>query len=355
MELYIYNQSLELQGVIDDFFSLRWRRKYFMPGEFELHCNLSSDNLGLFNIDFIISKRGAVECGIIEDILIEDNSHTGETIVVKGRFLSSILDRRITDDTIIIKDTAKNAMLYYIDKHLINPNNTLRKIPLLQLGNTSNDNSQIQVQATYKSVLATLIKLSKKSTQGFRIRVDFSLRQLFFDIYQGVDRSVDQSENTQVILSDEYDNTKNTTYTYSTFNSKTYCKVSGIDENENKIFAEVGGGGGLARKEVHVSGHESKPEEMDYEDYKLLLIQNGQDVLSQARIIENLEFEIDLLSDYKVSWDLGDIVTCVKKRWGIFIDERITEVEEVYENGIMRVIPVLGSPKPEIIDLLKED
>lgn len=36
---------------------------------------------------------------------------------------------------------------------------------------------------------------------------------------------------------------------------------------------------------------------------------------------------------YKKDYDLGDIVTVRKKAWGIEMDKRITEIQEIYENG----------------------
>lgn len=38
-------------------------------------------------------------------------------------------------------------------------------------------------------------------------------------------------------------------------------------------------------------------------------------------------------------------------RLGITMHERITEVEEVYENGIFTFTPTFGSPLPETLDL----
>ena len=37
INLYIYDKNLNFIGVMDDFISLRWRRKYFESGEFEIN------------------------------------------------------------------------------------------------------------------------------------------------------------------------------------------------------------------------------------------------------------------------------------------------------------------------------
>lgn len=355
MELYIYNPKLELQGVLDDFFSLRWRRKYTTSGEFELHCNVTKDTLRLLQSGNLVAKRGSVECGVIEDITIADYQDVGETIQVKGRFLSSYLDRRITGAKEFIKDTAQNAMRKYINDNCINPTNADRVIPLLNLGELITDTEEIEVQATYKSVLETCGKLARKSAQGFRIRADFVSKQLYFEVYKGIDRSIEQSENERVILSDEYDNTKNTVYNHNNVEHKSFCVVVGTDENQTEVKEEVGEGIGLQRKESYVASSESKTAEISLIDYRKLLTQNGLDVLKKCEVVENFETEVDIHEDYKVKWNLGDIVSCIKKSWGRTLTSRITEVEEIYENGIVQIITVLGNPSKELIDFIKED
>ena len=40
--LNVYDRDLNFLGVIDSYSSLRWRRKYFEAGEFELNINEAS-------------------------------------------------------------------------------------------------------------------------------------------------------------------------------------------------------------------------------------------------------------------------------------------------------------------------
>ena len=43
-EIRIYNPALELQGVIDEFSSLIWLRRYQSPGEFELRTPYAAES-----------------------------------------------------------------------------------------------------------------------------------------------------------------------------------------------------------------------------------------------------------------------------------------------------------------------
>ncbi|WP_010293528.1 Gp37-like protein, partial [Clostridium senegalense] len=57
MELYILNKDLEILGILDNFISLKWVRKFYTTGEFELHCSLDNNTLNLLKKDNIIYKK----------------------------------------------------------------------------------------------------------------------------------------------------------------------------------------------------------------------------------------------------------------------------------------------------------
>ena len=79
----------------------------------------------------------------------------------------------------------------------------------------------------------------------------------------------------------------------------------------------------------------------------------GRDKLKENQPTAALETGIKSTSQfaYMVDWQLGDIVTGQITAWGMETDQRITEVEEVYENNALTVTPTLGTPAPEAYNL----
>ena len=75
-------------------------------------------------------------------------------------------------------------------------------------------------------------------------------------------------------------------------------------------------------------------------------------VWSRMKVSESVECETEADKNfkYKTHYDLGDIVTVKKKKWGIVLNQRITELQEVYEYGGMYVVPTMGDALPEKID-----
>ena len=82
-----------------------------------------------------------------------------------------------------------------------------------------------------------------------------------------------------------------------------------------------------------------------------LKFQRGTEKLAEAARVENFSAAaVDTANfEYLTDWNLGDIVSFEK--WNILLNQRITEVEEIYENGIETVTPVCGTPLPETLDL----
>ena len=82
-------------------------------------------------------------------------------------------------------------------------------------------------------------------------------------------------------------------------------------------------------------------------------MQRGNEKLAEYGIVQCLEaVTLPFVNfEYKKDYDLGDIVTVNKKAWSIETDERITEIQEIYENGGFSIVPTFGSPLPEYIDL----
>ena len=93
MELYIFNKKLELLGIIDTFTSLRWIRRYYKTGEFELHCALNPNTLDLLKRENIVYKTDDVEAGYVETRQLKIGIDGQEYLEVKGKFLTNYLGK----------------------------------------------------------------------------------------------------------------------------------------------------------------------------------------------------------------------------------------------------------------------
>lgn len=111
---------------------------------------------------------------------------------------------------------------------------------------------------------------------------------------------------------------------------------------------------GEDRRELLVDARDlSKGDGQTDAEYTEVLLQRGAEKLDEHNRIQSFEAGIKSSSQfqYKTDWDLGDIVTGQKTDWGVAMDQRITEVEEVFEGDAMSVTPTMGTPAPETYNL----
>ena len=361
MEVYVFDKGLNRLGILDNYFSLIWNRKYFKCGDFEIHCPLTSVNLDLLQKTNVIWKNDDSEAGYIEYRSIRMDEQGVESLVVTGRFLTGYLSRRIVEGQVVINDTSENAIRELIDTNAINPTNPDRVIDLLELGQLKNYTQTINMQTSYKPLLDKVEEIAHASELGIRTIFDIKNSKLVFDIYEGLDRTTSQSTNSPAIFSREFENVLSQEYTDSTLNYKNVAIVAGEGEGVDREIEVVGSGIGLDRHEFFVDAGDIKSKEIDNStippaEYTALLVERGQIKLCEMTDIQTFNSEIDLKSNlrYKGDFDLGDKVTCRDKSWGVTINTRIVEVQEIYEPTGKKVKVSLGEGFPTLTDKLKE-
>jgi len=343
MVLYIYTPLLEPIGLLDKFTSLRWRRKFFESGEFELHCEYTAENLNIFTAGNVVHRLDRVEAGIIEGIVLEQTDN-GDMISVTGRFFSSILELRCITKPFNFTGTVESAMRQVVLNNCI----AQRPINLLGLEAARGFPEECTFQVTGKEVSDVVQALSKSSNIGYRIRLNIPSKHWIFEAYKGIDRSVLQNERPYVLFSDESANIASPKYTLNDRLYRNFAYVAGAGEGADRTIVEVDQIiENEPRREMYVDARDLQQDELSNSEYEDKLTQRGIEKLAESVKVENLEASAinDEMYNYIDDWDLGDIVSFQK--WRNTFSQRITEVEEVYESGTYTVYPTCGSPLPE--------
>ncbi len=373
MELYIFNKDLELQGIIDTFTSLRWIRRYYKTGEFELHCPLDSNTLNLFKRDNIVYKKEDVEAGYIETRQLKVDINGQEYLEIKGKFLTSYLDRRINWGQIIYSGKTEELMRKIVLDNVTIPSNVNRKIPRIVLGNLKGFTERLDYQNSYGNILEQLENISNTGNLGYRNLIDIRNKKIIFDVYKGVDRTVSNGSIAPCIFSREYENILEQEYMDSINNYRNTALIAGAGEGKDRKLTSIERGLGLDRFELYVDARDLQDtkqiEKKDsdgntviedapipIEEYYNILLQRGKEKLEECKEVQTFDSKINTLSNniYKKDFDIGDIVTVVDKEWRIRIDTRITEVEEIYEQQGLSINVMFGNSIPTFIDKMKQ-
>ncbi len=361
MELFVFNRDLNMIGIIGTYTSLIWNRRYSKHGDFELHCPLNTENLELLTKENIIYKNDDEEAGYIQYRNLAMNEGGDEVLVVRGKFLTGYLNRRIIWGTKTLDMTTEMAIRELTTENAINPSDADRIIPLLALGEARGYTQTANTQTSYVNLLDKIESLASDAEMGIKTRLDIENKRLIFELYEGLNRTAGQNINPPAIFSKEFENVLEQEYTDSSLGYSNVALVAGEGEGTNRKRVTVGGGAGMDRYEVHVDARDLQSTKEDgtpipEAKYLDMLRDRGNSKLEESKEIQTFDSKINLNSNltYKKDFDLGDIVTCTSKKWGITIDTRITEVQEIYESTGKQINVTFGDSIPTLIEKLKE-
>lgn len=345
IEPMIMNKEFEKIAVIDDYISLIWTSRYYTCGDFEMCVDVNEKNKNIFKPHYYVMRNEDDEIGIIEKVEVQVNEDEREIVIISGRFLSSILSRRIIAKQTQLNGTVSSGIYNLIYDAVINPEIVSRKIPNFYVNHNSFQNKLV-AQYTGKNLLSTIEEICETYQLGFRTTLTED-KNILFELYKGVDRSYDQTINPYVIFSDDFDNLLSTSYF----------------ENYQDVVTDVlvaGEGEGLDRKTLWVSNNKSLSglERFEgYKDQRNISTNDGEisdEEYNNHLREEGLENICDLTKSfngtvyfdnikYKEDIYLGDMCVIENKRWGIYINIRLVEViESVNENGEYSIIPTFG-------------
>ena len=333
--LFFFDKELNMLGIVDYFISLRWRRKYFEAGEFEIVLPVNDYVMQFIDKNVLVMRNNYTEAGIIETIEFSDNG-TDEELIISGRFLSSLLERRIVKSKINFSGNTIEGMNTIVNA----------MTPLTEQWETeavTMTSPHIDFQVSYKNVYEYLCKLAEYSNIGFRIVPNVDSKVYMFEAWEGKDRTSEQSINEQYSFSDDNYNIEQGKLVISEKTKVNYVLVGGQGEDTSRVLVSVDEGiSGFDRYEVFSDQKSLTKGNLSDNDYKAKLRSVGEGKLSDGTF--QLEVTALVQQDYKEKWNLGDIVNIKKEKWGVYTTYRIIEVEETIEDGKKTIYPTFGSP-----------
>ena len=342
MQIEIYNMiilnnklNISLEAVCDSFSSLLWDIEYYKCGAFEVYIAASLRNIEIFQTGRIVGRDDDKEhFGLIESVELETDVEDGDYLIVKGRFLMCLLERRIIYPTF---NFTKLVSYSQIVMNVVQYNactSGIRKIPGLSLENTSGTcwDTETKLQVSYDNLMEWVYTICEKigGTANIRLsKIDNEQYEMIFELSQGTDRSILQEINPHIIFSDRYNNLLSFTYFTDTSVKKNYAYVLGKGEGEKRkrtTYFEGSEPSSLDRYEVYVDAKDiSDEEQVDNEtrplpdaEYSELLKEKGKQNLVPTKTKSESQIAVQSTQfQYGVDYFVGDFVTVEHHRFGI--------------------------------------
>lgn len=354
MNVYVMNSSLERVGVIDSYRSIIWTQRYYTTGDFELYLDASDDNITLCQKGYYLYREGDYEDGtfksvmIIQYVQLDTSVDNGNTLIVKGSDIKSLIGRRIIWSQTVMSGTLEENIRSVITDNIISPSDSARTIDNFVLGDELGTTSTVNVQATGDRIDLWVTEQITPYEIGYDVQiVDGSFT---FFLYQGLDRSYDQSTNAYVIFSPGFENLLSTSYVDSSVDTKNFALVAGEGEGSSRRTTTAGDTtlSGLERIELFVDARDVSSSTdsgtLSDSEYLAQLATRGEDALAELGDVTVFEGEIEAETNFEYGTDyfLGDKVQIINE-YGIESSARIVEIIDSEDATGRTVVPTFST------------
>lgn len=252
-DVFVYNQNLELIGIVDAYKSLIWATRYWAVGDCELYVQATETNLNLLKKgNYLQRDDGDPNCMVcqIKKIELDTNAEDGNYLIVSGYDVKRWLDQRIIWSTTSANGNAEAFIRSMVDKALGNASLYGRQIVngngtrIFYLGTAAGFSEVTTEQVSYKNLGEKVREYCLKYGWGYR--VSFSNNLFWFQLYKGTDRT------NSVIFSSEYENLATTKYVEDETNMGNVALVAGEGEGSKRSRNVSGFASSVDRYEIFV-------------------------------------------------------------------------------------------------------
>lgn len=339
--VYILDRDLNVSKIFETYDELVWSERYRGSASFEMKVTgpLPSE----IRLDNYLQVPGLRSIMIIEELERENDIDEGEYTIVKGRDLTSLLERRVFDKDYVYQGNVFKILQDMLNHHFIKPSDGNRKLDGLFMDFRKDKNFleslDYEIDEEGGNVGELINKMSEELEFGYHVYFDVMSRRFGFSTTVGVDLGQSQSDYPPVMFSRNMDNISDLRYLYSNENYKNVAYVySEYEEDVTKIVSISGDKHkGIDRREVYVSASDIKKEEkkgdqtitITNNQHTNLMVKKGNDTLRERESIGYLDGSTPIHSFYKYGKDykLGDIVSIVDD---LGDSENIRVVDYVY-------------------------
>lgn len=350
MDLTILNTKFEAQTVLDTYSSFIWTDRYNECGDFEIYTRMNDTILSTIKEGYYLRQKGSDHLMIIEDFLIDSDIEEGDTLTITGRSLESILDRRIVWGQKTISGNLQNGIQTLLNENVISPSNANRKIDnFIFKASTDPVITALTIEAQYTgdNLYEVIKTICTERDIGFRVTLDDS-NNFVFELYSGVDRSYEQTNNPYVIFSPKYDNLLTSNYSETNSALKNVTLVGGEGEGSARKYTAVGDTSGLERRELFtdardISSSEESGTTLSSSEYTELLRQRGKEKLAENVEVVSFEGQAETSSMfiYGQDFSIGDIVQ-IEDNYGHEVQARILEIVTSESDNGLSVYPTFS-------------
>lgn len=340
----ILDTSFSRIGMFDDYISMIWTTRYYKDGDFEIVLPVTGKTLDLIREGYYVIRDDDDQVGIIERIYLRQDSEGLQTMTVSGRFITSVVRRRIVGQQTQVSGEVPACMEMLLNDNLIDPDDANRQISGFVFRNQVTTSIRMQRQYTGKNIGEVISAECETYGLGFRGTVENG--SIVFTMFEGTDRSRAQIANPCVVFSPQYDNLSASEYEESQEDLVTDVLVAGEGEGLDRktVWASLTVNTGLDRYEAFrdARNQSTNDGQIPDDEYFASLANEGlEEITTYTQALAGTVW----FEGYRWKQDvnIGDIVTIENPAWGVGKNTRIVEViESMSAAGEYTITPTFG-------------
>lgn len=382
MEFMVLDKNYDGIAMIDTFTSAIWTVRYDEAGDFEIYTPVRLDYIQAMQIGNYLWNRDSDRLMVIETVEIETDAEEGPQLIVTGRSLESILDRRIVTSSQNFSGNLQSVLFAIIQNEVISSGGT-RRIPGFSLKTSSDSRitsisiSELSIRG--ENVYDVVCSLCQANKVGWRI-LPKGAGGFEFELYVGVDRSYAQSVNPYVAFSPSFENLlnsnyiksfksyKNSIYAVGTYQKEIILQNKYKDDNGEWVveeqttyeeaevvtwqYSETATPSGLARREMFIDngGVNDGEQGGEYATWNAVNKEKAIAELGEHQTTTAFEGELEATRQYIYGEDfnIGDIVQ-VENEFGITGTVYISEIVFSQDANGITITPTFTSTEDETI------
>lgn len=345
MDLLVLDADFKPLGVVDTFVSLTWDRSYYKVGSFSLATDMHYYDL--LRAGQYLYRNDAAELGLLQGFSYRQDART-ETIEAEGQFLEAILGDRVIEKTKDLKGTPEEISRQLVTDYCIAPADTARKMPRVKLGALQGLGTSITAQCTGVTVLEEIQEVCQTQELAAALLYDYQKDEIEFTVWQGKDRTQEQTTNTWATFSRSMETLISSEYDSDVSKFKNFAYVAGEGEGTARTVVQVDCANGEERRELYVDARDLQRTvdgtTMSAADYAKVLTQRGLEKLDAYNRVESFNASIDPHSvlQYKKDYDLGDVCTVVYDSLNLVVEKRIETIRETHTAAGLSLVVTFG-------------
>lgn len=347
MDFYIVDSStFDVAAVLDRYSSMIWTKRYFTYGDFELVVPADPSLLLYLKQDYFITRDDDPSVMVIEHIEVLTDAEAGDSFLISGRSLESILLRRIFYPQFLYSSTGSLAgavqglVTYCTTVADLSPGQeNYRDIPGLYVDFSYSGTKNVDTQYTGETLLDGIVSLCKPEGVGIRMSIE-SGGGIKLELYKG--------SEVDVVFSPSFDNLLNSKYISDKKDFYNMFYVAGEGQGSARRWLRSIRGTfanrpkHLALRELYVDARDisSNDGAVSVNDYYDMLEAKADKAKAEHGLLESFEAEVETRVSfvYKRDYNLGDIVT-VENEYGIAAHPRIVEITESWDASGYIAVP----------------